>query len=92
MGKLEQEVHINWAQLITTIAVSIIVSAGGATIALMTSQASTDQRLVALEQRASSIERNNERTADSVIELRGDVSQVRESLARIEGALGIKKR
>jgi hypothetical protein len=85
VGKLEQPMQINWAQFLTTIAISFIVSAGGATVALMTSQASTDQRLVALEQRAGSIERTNERLSETLV-------QVRESLARIEGAIGSKKR
>lgn len=85
MGKLEQPMQINWAQFITTIAISFIVSAGGATVALMTSQASTEQRIVALESRALISERTNERLSETII-------QVRESLARIEGAVGIKKR
>lgn len=85
MGKLEQPMQINWAQFITTIAISFIVSAGGATVALMTSQASTDQRLVALEQRTGSIERTNEKLSETLID-------VRESLARIEGALNERKK
>lgn len=80
MPKLDTPLGINWGQFITTIAISIVVSAGGATIALLTSQASTGQRLYSLEARTASIERTNEKLSDTLI-------AVRESLARIEGAV-----
>lgn len=84
VGKMEREVHINWTQFLTSIAVSFIVAAGGATITVMATQASTNERLASLERRATAID-------STVGETNRKLNEINERLARIEGKLDAQK-
>lgn len=81
---MRDKVELNITQFLMALAVPFIVGAAGATVALKVSQASMEQKIEDTNRRVASAEARQERFAE-------DVSAVRESLARIEGALGIKE-
>lgn len=81
---MRDKVELNITQFLMALAVPFIVGAAGATVALKVSQASMEQNIKDTNRRMDSVETRQEKFID-------DVGAIKESLALIKGALGIKE-
>jgi septal ring factor EnvC (AmiA/AmiB activator) len=80
MGKLDQPVSVNWAQLIATIVASSVVAGAGSTVSIMVAQANTTARIEALETKTDRMMAVDDKLASAL-------SDIDKRLARIEGQL-----